>query len=211
MSNIQVLQASVYTCVFMSFIPPYSSFLQQFARLQRFKRRCAIEITPGDDWTISECIDPWRESDHLETMKERFDGYFAQRSLTVDEASYSINRSLCVWDISNGVLTVFYLGLFICCLLLLLENSQSWSSGQSSGLLWYLGCTSVLCACRFVGFVLVLSIGKGEGVREMRLYAVRYVWLFCNQSPILIQRLCSVISDDVTLIVVERCCSRCYH
>lgn len=104
-------------------------------------------------------------------MNEQFDSSFAQRSLAVDETSYPFNRSICVWDISNGVLIIFYLCLFISCLLLLLENNQSWSSGHSSGLLWYLGCTSVLCMCRFVGFALVLSEGKGMRISESNLDA----------------------------------------
>lgn len=181
--------------------PPYSTIFEHYPQRQSFNHRAAIWSALGNDWTVSECFERWRESNRLETMKERFDGSFAQRSLAADEASYSTNRSLCVWDISNGILTIFYLALFICCLLLLLENSKSWSSGQSSGLLWYLGCTSVLCACRFVGFILVLAKGKGEDVLERSIYAVPKR-LYYGSLKYETKRFCfwSSSSDSITLL-----------
>lgn len=76
----------------------------------------------------------------------------------------SFHINFCVWDVTNGLLITLYIGLFFICILILIENRPSWSSGQSGGLRWYLGCTSLLCICRFLGFSLVLYKGAGENV-----------------------------------------------
>jgi hypothetical protein len=75
--------------------------------------------------------------------------------------AHFLHKTICVLDFANGVLIILYVGLLLFCLFLLSENWLSCKSGQNSGLLWYLGCTSILCICRFTGFVLVLSKGTG--------------------------------------------------
>lgn len=76
--------------------------------------------------------------------------------------AHFLHRTICVLDFANGVLIILYVGLLLFCLFLLVENWLSCKSGQNSGLLWYLGCTSILCICRFTGFALVLSKGTGK-------------------------------------------------
>ena len=81
-----------------------------------------------------------------------------------DTSRHLGHRSICAWDYTNSLLIMFYIALLYCCLLLLRENSSSWQTWQSGGLLWYLGCTSVLCVFRFASFSLVLYEGTGKKV-----------------------------------------------
>ena len=70
-------------------------------------------------------------------------------------------ETICAGDVTNSILIVIYILLFLFCMLLFRENASSMQSGQSGGLLWYLGCTSLLCVCRFTGFALVPYTSTG--------------------------------------------------
>jgi hypothetical protein len=84
-------------------------------------------------------------------------------SETIATTADHILKSMCIWDFNDMILTVLYVILFLWCIKLIRENLSTWTSGQSSGLLWYLGCTTILCICRFVGFALLPSAATIDG------------------------------------------------
>lgn len=97
----------------------------------------------------------------MEDSRRSLSDYSTQINLSAEKAHF-LHKTICVLDFANGILIILYVGLLLFCLFLLFENWPSCKSGQSSGLLWYLGCTSILCICRFTGFALVLSKGTGK-------------------------------------------------
>ena len=88
------------------------------------------------------------------------------REKPIGVAVDSAIKSMCIWDLSDIFLTVLYIFLFCWCLRLIRENQQSFWTGRNGGLLWYLGCTSLLCFCRFIGFALVPFASSVSGCNE---------------------------------------------
>ena len=83
-------------------------------------------------------------------------------------------ETICAGDVTNSILIVIYILLFLFCMLLFRENASSMQSGQSGGLLWYLGCTSLLCVCRFTGFALVPYTSTGMIILIIHQYSLFY-------------------------------------
>jgi hypothetical protein len=69
------------------------------------------------------------------------------------------SNPVCLWKISDALLMTLYLTLFIWCFMTLKDKN----SEKNNGLLWYLGSTSILNFCRFLGFGLVLYAESSSG------------------------------------------------
>jgi len=109
------------------------------------------------------------------TQEDRFLSKFggsSSKAIIVNKSKpigVSVNatiKSMCIWDFSDCLLTVLYIFLFCWCLRLIRENQHSFWSGRNGGLFWYLGCTSLLCVCRFIGFALVPFASSISGCNE---------------------------------------------
>ena len=66
---------------------------------------------------------------------------------------------MCEWLFDDILLTLLYAGLLTWSLYQFSNHYRLWSIGQAKGLIWYLVCTSLLCAIRCIGFILPALLG----------------------------------------------------
>lgn len=81
------------------------------------------------------------------------------KSISNQQHSYSLPLH-CSYDYIAIVVALIYLYLLVRCVSLMRDHHTSWSNRQANGLIWYLGCTVLLCLCRCLQFALLPTIGQ---------------------------------------------------
>lgn len=65
----------------------------------------------------------------------------------------------CIYDyVAVGIALVYFV-LTVRCVVLTREHMNSWSNRQANGLIWYLVCSGIMCACRFSEFFILPFLG----------------------------------------------------